>query len=109
MHLSNAREEGVRTLEACQPQARGLLPLRVDEHDGGDTDDAVLPRELLHCRIVRIREIGLDAREAIELAGDAFVAEGLLVELLTRDAPVGVEVDDGRLSGSDHRRLVLRP
>src|SRR5438270_751649 len=100
MRLPGARRELLRLFEASEPQVAQLVAVRVEEDDGRDADDAVLLRERLRLRIVGERQVGLHAPEALQLRGDAFVAERLGVELFTRDAPVGVESSTPRRSAT---------
>src|SRR5213595_33461 len=90
-NLFESREELLRRLESCQPLRGNLVARRIEEHDRRNADNRILLRQFLHLGILGLGEIRFHACEAIKLAGNIAIAEGFLVELLTRDAPVGVE------------------
>src|SRR3954453_137064 len=86
LHLLRAGQELVGRLEAGEAKLLLFAPRGGDEDDGRNPDNLITLRQLLHDRIVGIGEIGFDAREAVEILRHGCVAEGLFVELLTRNA-----------------------
>src|SRR3954451_7157856 len=77
LHLLRAGQELVRRFESGEAKLLLFVPRGVDEDDGGNANDRVALRQLLHDWIVAVGEIGFDACEAVEIFRNGRVAECL--------------------------------
>src|SRR5437868_4272379 len=99
-------EKALWRLVADDAQLRHLSALRIEEDDAGRTEK----REALQQFAVGRRrrgDVGLQEHHAVKRRAHACVGQGVLLHLLARDAPVGIEIEHYRPSGGAQPVLEL--
>src|SRR5919109_2787320 len=90
-------EEALGWLVADDAQVRDLAPGRVEEDDAGRAEEREALEELA-VDGARSGHVRLQQQDLPELGPHARVAQGEFLHLLTRNAPVGIEVEHDRTS-----------